>query len=269
MTRSAALLLLVAALACACGTTSQPATSQTPIPPGRGSVGASATPQLVGTQRTVLTPLGLNIHSQASVSAAVVATAAQGTMLAVLDYRPDSGGWFKVQGESTTGWIVADPALTASGQFTPYSSDARLFSVLVPNTWTFAEEAVDVVFRPQQGQQTIVVRTAATRSSLGPETPTGYITTYSNVQVVCGYTGQLNEYARSSALPQTTPSSGGSSATRLADYADIRLKFDATHVMEIAFNYETKNQLVAFQNFYNSITFPFPQCQAPAATPSP
>ena len=267
MIRSAALLLLVPALACACGMTSPPTVSRTSSSPGSAS--ASATPQLVGTQRTVLTPLGLNIHAQASVTAAVVATAAQGSTLAVLDYRPDNGGWFKVQGESTTGWIVADPSLTAGGQFTPYSSDVRMFSVLVPNTWTFAEESVDVVFRPQQGQQTIVVRTAATRSALGPETPTGYITTYSNVQVVCGYTGQLNEYARGGAVPQTTPSPNGSSAIRLADYADIRLKLDATHAMEIGFNYESKNQLVDFQNFYDSITFPFPQCEAPAAAPSP
>ena len=89
------------------------------------------------------------------------------------------------------------------------------------------------------------------------------------MQVVCGYTGQLNEYARGGAVPQTTPSPNGSSATRLANYADIRLKLDATHAMEIGFNYESKNQFVDFQNFYDSITFPFPQCEAPAAAPSP
>ena len=166
-------------------------------------------------------------------------------------------------------YLLADPSLTAEGQFTPYSSDSRMFSALVPNTWTFAEELADVVFRPQQGQQTIVVRTAATRSALGQETPSGYVTTFSSTEVVCGYTGQLIEYTRSGAAPQPTPSPNGSASTRLADYADIRLKFDATHVMEIAFNYAGKDQLVDFQNFYNSVTFPFPQCEAPAATPPP
>jgi len=266
MTRGAWLLLLVPAVVVACGTTPNPRASVTATP--TVSVGASATPQLVGTQRTVLTPLGLNIHADASLTAAVVATAAQGTTLSVLDYRSDNGGWFKVQGQSTSGWIVSDPALTARGQFTPYSSDARMFSVLVPNSWTFAEESVDVVFRPLQGQQTIVVRTAATRTALGPETPPGYVATYSAVDVVCGYTGQLIEYTHTGGS-QATPSANGSSATRLTDYADIRLRFDATHAMEIAFNYNTKEQLTDFQNFYNSITFPFPQCEAPAATPTP
>ena len=135
MARRAALLLLVSALASACGTTRQPPTTAT----ARSTPSASATPQLAGTQRTVLTPLGLNIHASPALTAAVVATAAQGTALSVLDYRSDGGGWFKVQGQTQAGWIVADPSLTAEGQFTPYSSDSRMFSALVPNTWTFAE----------------------------------------------------------------------------------------------------------------------------------
>lgn len=260
-------MLLLGLLAAGCGSTTHATSTATPSATAIES--ASATPQLVGTQRTVLAPLGLNIHADASLSAAVVATAAQGTPLTVLDYRPDNGGWFKVMGESQTGWIVADPTLTAPGQFTPYSSDTRMFSVLVPNTWTFAEEIVDVLFRPQQGQQTIVVRTAATRSALGPETPSGYVSTFSQQEIVCGYTGQLIEYTRTAAAAQATPSPNGSTAVRLMNYADIRLTFDSSHAMEIAFNYASKDQLVDFQNFYNSITFPFSLCEAAAASPSP
>jgi Bacterial SH3 domain len=264
MTRRGALALLLGVFAAGCGSATHATSTATPS----ATPSASATPQLVGTQRTVLAPLGLNIHADPSVSAAVIATAAQGTPLSVLDYRPDNGGWFKVMGETQTGWIVSDPTLTAPGQFTPYSSDTRMFSVLVPNTWTFAEEITDVLFRPQQGQQTIVVRTAATRSALGPETPPGYVSTFSQQQIVCGYTGQLIEYTRTSTAAQATPSPGGSTAMRLMHYADIRLTFDSSHAMEMAFNYASRDQLTDFQNFYDSITFPFSLCEA-APSPSP
>ena len=262
------LIVPLCALAVAgCGS---PTASSGTAPPS-ATPAASATPQLAGSQRTVLSPLGLNIHSDPSLTASVLATAAQGVTLTVLDYRADNGGWFKVMGSSTTGWIVADPTLTAAGTFTSYSSDARQFSALVPDTWTFSEETSDVVFRPQQGPQTIVVRNAPTVSAFGPQAPAGYVSSFSEQEVVCGYTGQLVEYIRSggAASQSASPSPGAGSATRLADYAVIRLVFDSTHALEMAFNYESKDQLDVFTAFYNSITFPFPLCEAPLASPSP
>jgi hypothetical protein len=260
--------LVTAVVITSCGSTATPSTSATPT---RAAPSISATPKVIGSQRTVLTSLGLNIHSDASQTSSVVGTAAQGVHLTVLDYRPDNGGWYKVQGQSTTGWIVADNSLTASGTFNPYSSTERGFSVLIPDNWTFAEEPADVVFKPQQGQQSIVVRSAASSAALGSEAPPGYVSSSSQQEVVCGYTGQLDFYALQGsaqpASPTPTPSAGGS-AQHLANYAAIRLRFDATHTMEIAYNYASKDQLQTFQDFYNSITFPFPQCQLPA-TPLP
>src|ERR1700724_1104930 len=123
--------------------------------------GASATPRIVGSMRTVMTQLGLNMHADSARSAAVVGVLGQGAQVAVLDYRATDGGWFKVQGQTVTGWIVADATLTAAGTFTSYASNGRGFSVLYPDSWTFAEEPNDTLFRPQaQGAQTIVVRTA-------------------------------------------------------------------------------------------------------------
>lgn len=270
----AAALLAGAAMLSACGSaTPTPSATGTATP--RTTPSPSGTPQLAGTTRTVLSPLGLNVHSDPSPTSPVLGNASQGVKLTVLDYRADSGGWFKVQGRTTTGWIVADAALTAGGNFQPYSSTDRGFGVLVPDTWTFAEETVDVVFRPQSGQQTIVVRTAANTAALGAEEPSGYgFSQNSQTLVVCGYTGDLDYYSTNgSTAPTPTPSPSpgappASSAQHLTDYAAIRLRFDATHTMEIAFNYQSKDQLPAFQNFYNSITFPFPQCEAPA-TPAP
>lgn len=235
------------------------------------SPSASPTPKVIGSQRTVLSQLGLNIHSSPDTSSSVVATAAQGTVLTVQDYQAGNGGFYKVQGASTSGWIVADPTLTSNGAYQSYSSSERGFSVLIPQTWTFAEEPADVLFRPQQGQQTIVVRTAANSAALGSEAPSGYVQANSQQEIICGYTGQLDSYQSGGSAPQATPSASGSpasAATRLANYAAIRLRFDATHTMEIAFNYATKDQLAVFQDFYNSISFPFPQCQAPAPSAS-
>ncbi|HEY4869258.1 MAG TPA: SH3 domain-containing protein [Candidatus Dormibacteraeota bacterium] len=230
--------------------------------------GASATPRLVGSMRTVMTQLGLNMHADAARSTAVVGVLGQGAQVAVLDYHAADGGWFKVQGQTVTGWIVADPTLTAAGTFTSYASNGRGFSVLYPDNWTFAEEPNDTLFRPQaQGAQTIVVRTAAGLAALGPESPSGYTTSFSNQEIVCGYTGQLLEYQRQSGAASPSPVAG-SAATRLAFYADIRLRFDATHAIELAMNYNAKSDLQVFADFYNSISFPYPLCQAPAS-PAP
>src|SRR5690348_8396226 len=68
----------------------------TPTPAG------SNAPQTTGA-RTVLAPLGLNLRSSASPTAQVLGTLAQGTLLTVVGYSAESGGWYRVQGTSTTG----------------------------------------------------------------------------------------------------------------------------------------------------------------------
>ena len=266
----APLAVAFALLAAGCGTTA-PTPSATA--PQSVAPSASPTPRIIGSQRTVLSQLGLNLHSSPDTASSVVATAAQGVVLTVQDYQASGGGFYKVQGSSTSGWIVADPTLTASGAYQSYSSSDRGFSVLIPQTWTFAEEPADVLFRPQQGTQTIVVRNAANTAALGSEAPSGYTQATSQQEIICGYTGQLDFYASGGTAPQATPSPSGSpssasAAQRLANYAAVRLRFDATHTMEIAFNYATKDQLSVFQDFYNSISFPFPLCQAPAPSAS-
>jgi Bacterial SH3 domain len=239
-------------------------------PPTARATGRSASPtaQVAGTVRTVLTPLGLNIRSQPSRSAQVAGTAAWGTLLTVLDHRGSGGsGWYQVQGQSVTGWISDDPSLSAQGQVNPYQS-ARGFSSLYPVDWTFAEEAADTLFRPQQGSPaSIVVRTAATVSAFGNQ-PAGYAIAYSDDSlVVCGYTGTLIESALvQGASPPPQPS--GSTAVSLSKHADIRLRFDAAHAMELAFNYDSQDQLPIFEDFYNAITYPYPLCQAPES-PAP
>jgi hypothetical protein len=53
-------------------------------------------------------------------------------------------------------------------------------------------------------------------------------------------------------------------------YAEIRFTIDPTHAMLLGFNYQNAAQLDVYAGLYNSIAFPFPRCEAPAAaTPAP
>jgi uncharacterized protein YgiM (DUF1202 family) len=260
---TAALAMVVAG----CGEGGSP-TGVATNPPvqGSGNPSASASPSGPPGVRTVLSPLGLNIHTSAGLHTAVLGTAAQGAVLTVVDHTDQNGGWYKVQGQTVLGWITADPSLTAPGLFTTYQSSDRGFNVLYPQNWTFDASTASVVFRPQSGPQTIVVRTAAHTSDFGAGGGVGLVGTGQQVEVVCGVTGDLNLYTHSGALPPT-PAPG--TAGPLALLAQIRLRLDAAHALALDFNYSTVADLDVFSAFYNSMTFPFPQCMQTAAVPSP
>jgi hypothetical protein len=267
--RSAGCAAGIVALLAACGA-APPRTSPTvtgvPSPPA--SPTPSPTPQLVGTTRTVLSPLGLRIHSNPALgSANVVANAAQGAIFTVLDYQSGGGGWLKVQGRSVTGWIVADPTLTASGTFNRYAA-ANGIAALYPQSWGFQQESYGAIFLPQQGMQNMLLETGAALRSFGTPGLPGYTQTTSGSVVVCGYTGTSTEYTKNASYTGATPTA--LPVPRLPLYAEIRIKFDATHAMLIGFNYQNSAQLDVFADLYNSITFPFPLCEATATpTPSP
>ncbi|MEO8899471.1 MAG: SH3 domain-containing protein [Candidatus Dormibacter sp.] len=261
---------LAGILLAGCGEPSAP-TGVATNPPGPGGVSGTpgGTPSASGASgvRTVLSTLGLNIHSAPMVSAPHLGTVAQGVVLSVLDHTDQNGGWYKVQGQTVTGWITGDPTLTAPGQFQQYQSTARNFSALYPQEWTFAEEPSDTLFHPLNGPQSLVVRTGAKTSDFGPGGATGYLGSGQTTVIVCGVTGNLNEYSRTGSAPVTpTPGTAGP----LALLAQIRLRLDATHALALDYNYSAASDLEVFNDVYNSMTFPYPQCQAPApAAPTP
>jgi hypothetical protein len=226
------------------------------------------TPQIVGTTRTVLSPLGLRIHSTPALgSTNVVGDAAQGATFTVLAYQSGGGGWLRVQGRSVTGWIVADPALTAAGTFNHYGA-ANGTAALYPQSWGFQQEPYGVIFLPQQGTQSILLETAPALASFGPPGLPGYTQSTNGTVEVCGYTATLAEYARNASASGATPTP--LPVPRLELYTEIRIKFDSTHAMLIGFNYQNSSQLDVFNDLYDSITFPFPLCEAPAKpTPTP
>ncbi|HWF56865.1 MAG TPA: SH3 domain-containing protein [Candidatus Dormibacteraeota bacterium] len=254
---------LAALLLAACGTPSAPSGVATNPPEGSGATTSSAgTPSAAAASgvRTVLSPLGLNIRSQPATTGAVLGTAAQGAVLTVVGKTDQNGGWFKVQGQTVNGWITADPSLTASGQLQQYQSQDRQFSAWYPQTWTFQEITAAVLFHPTDGPQTIVVRNAAHLADFGPGGGTGFVGSGQQTEVVCGVTGDLNEFTHVGGPPATpTPGTAGP----LALLAQIRLRLDSTHALALDFNYSAASDLDVFSAFYNSMTFPFPQCQGP------
>lgn len=267
--RKSFLPAIAAILMAACGSPQAvPDVATNPVTSGQGSAAPTAgqSPAATGV-RTVLSPLGINIHADHQLNAAVLGTAAEGVALAVLAHTDEGGGWYRVQGQTVTGWIVANPALTADGQFRAYQSSERGFSVLYPETWTFADEPADVLFHPTSGVQSIVVRNAAHAADFGPTGATGFVGSGEQTVVVCGVTANLDLFTHTGASAPT-PSPG--TAGPLALLAQIRMTLDGSHALALDFNYTGSNDLAIFNDFYNSMTFPFPQCEAPPATaPSP
>ena len=229
----------------------------------------SPTAQIVGTTRTVLSPLGLRVHSAPVLTSTnVVGGFSQGRTFTVLEYQSGGGGWFRVQGRTLAGWVVADPTLTASGTFSLYSQ-ADGVSALYPQSWGFQVETIGALFVPQSGTtDSVVLNTGTSLKTFGAPGLLGYTSTSSAPQVVCGYTGTLAYYAKTASYSGPTPAP--IPVPRQPLYAEIRLAIDPTHAMLIGFNYQDSSQLDVYSALYNSLAFPFPRCEAPAkATPSP
>ena len=262
--------VLAAFVLAGCGEGSAPTGVATnPSVQSTGTASGSGTPSAAAASgvRTVLSPLGLNIRGDSAITGAILGTAAQGAVLSVVGHTDQKGGWYKVQGQTVNGWITGDASLTAAGQFQQYQSQDRQFSALYPQTWTFAESPPSVLFHPSDGPQTIVVRNGAHTADFGAGGGAGFTGSGQETVVVCGVTGDLNEYSHSGA-PPATPAPG--TAGPLALLGQIRLRLDATHALALDFNYSVAADVDVFSAFYNSMTFPFPQCQKPASpAPSP
>ncbi len=225
---------------------------------------ASSTTSAASGVRTVLSPIGLNIRSQPSISASVVRTAAQGAVLTVLAHTDQGGGWFQVRGPTVTGWMSDDPSLSAPGMFAAYRSTTYQVSLLYPQGWTAAEVSpTTVVFRAPSGSDTMVVTTATTVGQLG-RGRAGYTESNSAQVVVCGITTNLVTYAQVGAPPTTGFPPGVVPEHALAQ---VRLMLDNQHALGLDANANDPSVLGSFKDVVYSVTFPFPQCQGGAAGP--
>jgi hypothetical protein len=225
--------------------------------------GGTAGPQTTGV-RTVLAPLGLNMRASASSSAQILGTLAQGTLLTVVGYSAEGGGWYRVQGTSTSGWITANPQFSSPNRFEVYQSSTRGFTALYLESWTFAENPNSVVFRPQStGGQAIVVQTGPSLQALGPPGRDGYTVSTVNSAEVFGVTGVLRMYDRTGSVA----SPGPDSPPPLSHLAEVRLTIDSSRAMVLFFAYDSAADLQQFTDFYNSVSFPPPATPGPSGSP--
>lgn len=240
----------------ACGSSGHqppPTVPTTRVPPP-----ASTTVPLVQTSgpRTVLSPVGLNIRVGPSRSAKVVGTAARGATMTVLGHSGTVGGWYRVKGETLTGWISDQRSLSAPGSFKSY--DAGQYAVLYPSTWTYTTPAVNTVtFRPAPGPEAVTMRVAANINQLG-RGHAGYRQLTSEVIVACGATTRLDTYAATS-TPVTTVAPTGAVAPP-PYLAQMRLTLDPHHGLGLDANLTAAAQLQTVRDFINSVTFPYPPC---------
>jgi hypothetical protein len=255
----------------ACGQTAAPsgvATNPADLPNGGALVtsspsGGSSNAQTSGV-RTVLAPLGLNLRSADSSTAQLLGTVAQGTVLTVVAHSDNGAGWYRVKGDTTSGWITANPLYSSPHRFTLYQSVQRGFNALYLEGWTFAEDPAAVIFRPQTGGgQAIVIKTAANIDGLGPAGRSGYTVASTDSVEVFGVTGTLRVYSRTG----TVASPDATSPPPLAHLAEIRLAIDSTRAMRLDFGYDTSGDISQFSDFYNSMSFPPPATPAPSGSP--
>lgn len=276
----AALISTVATGCSISGHTSSPTTSA-PVPSTPASATSTTAPgPKASGPRTVLSPVGLNVRRAPSTSAPVLGTAAQGVVLTVVGYTSSGGGWFKVKGATVTGWISAQPTLSAPGQFQPYSSSQ--FSALYPATWTESAMAGStpvpttsapshatsttatpaapsiVVFRPASGAGDIVVTAAGSVSEL-PHGRAGYSFEGVSQVLACDITAGLVVLQQNDTSPTT--SSATSVPESLTYLAEVRFAVDKQHALDL---YSDMSNLglpfQIFKEFVASVTFNAPQC---------
>jgi len=266
----ATLALGVAACGQTNNTTARNGVATNPASLPNGGTLSSGTPGASGSStaqssgiRTVLAPLGLNLRSADSATSQVLGTVAQGTLLTVIGHSDSNGGWYRVKGDTTSGWVTANPQFTSPHNFTLYQSTPRGFNALYLEGWAFTESDTAVVFRPTSGGQAIVVKTGPSLDVLGAAGRDGYTLASTETVEVFGVTANLRVFSRTGSVA----SPGPDSPPPLTHLAEIRFAIDSSRAMRLDFAYDDTGQLTQFTDFYDSISFPPPA--SPGASPSP
>lgn len=91
-------------------TGASPTPGSTPTAPPSPTAAGSA---VVGTIRVVTSPTGLRVRAAPDPTARILGSVPKGARLRVLAVSDANGGWYQVEGPGGTGWVSADPSLTA------------------------------------------------------------------------------------------------------------------------------------------------------------
>jgi hypothetical protein len=188
------LAFLVASLAgCSSANSPAPTTShRSPHP----TPSASALP----TTLTVIAPLGVNLRSSPSTSAAVLQVIAQGVTLSIVGHYSANGGWWQVKGSTVSGWVTGQPQDTSTEAFQTFSSAAPVaWSVMYPPGWTFAQQGSGTVVFSGGAGETITFVVASTTGQLPPAAPTAATQSGAAGVEVFGVTAPLVTYASNTA----------------------------------------------------------------------
>ena len=116
-------------------------------------------------------------------------------MLSVLGHTAAGGGWYKVRGATSTGWISDSSVFSAPGRFAAYASAS--FDVLYPAGWSEAgTPGRGVTFQAPSTPDKVVVTVSPSVSSL-PLTAQGAGTALTGVSEVlaCGVTTRLSTFS--------------------------------------------------------------------------
>jgi hypothetical protein len=248
-----AVVAVIGLVAASCGsaghtttTTSAPAATTRPTTSTSTSTTTTTAPvaQAHGPV-TVLSPIGLHVRAGPSRSAKVVGSAAYGAVLQLLAYTSQHGGWYKVLGTTLTGWISADPAYSARGQFSSFRAPA--FSVLYPAGWKQAGlPRTGVTFRSPSPTEKVVITTAPSLAKLPPAAQgAGVSQSSSRIFVACGVTGYFVTYTTSAPHQYL---------------AGIALRLDAHHALGVRATFSSPSQVRTVLDFVNSLSFPFAVC---------
>ena len=249
-----AVVAVMALVATSCGSSSHHGTTTTLAPTttarpttstSRPTTSTTAAVTQAHGSVTVLSPIGLHVRAGPSRSAKVIGSAAWGAVLQLIGYTSRHGGWYKVQGTTLTGWMSADPAYSARGQFSSYNGTA--FSVLYPAGWTQGGVPKSgVTFRSPSPSEKVIITTAPSLAKLPPAGHgVGVSQSSSRVFVACGVTSYFVTYTTSA--PNR-------------DLAGIALLLDAHHALGLRATYTSPSQLRTVLDFVNSLSFPFAVC---------
>ena len=213
--------------------------------------------------RTVLSPLGLNIRQSAAVTSARLGTAAQGAVLQVVGHTDQNGGWYQVQGQTVSGWITADPTLTAAGQFTQYQSQDRQFSALLPAELDLRREHRQRALPPDRRRPDDRGAQRRPRRRLRRRRGRRATTRRARRRWWCAGSPPTSTSTRMSGAPAATPAPG--TAGPLALLAQIRLRLDASHALALDFNYNTRRRPRRLQRVLQLDDLPVPAVPAAGA----
>jgi Bacterial SH3 domain len=163
-------------LAVACACTFNPQSTSTASAPRVQVTQVPKTPNAPGNAVWVLTPVGVNVRATPELSAARLATLAQGARLDISEtHKAGSNSWLHVKSQSgqAEGWVLDTPELVIHREVALHAEQVGGYSNLFPAEWQLNSGNPATMTAPQGDDQgaALLIQTAGDLPQL-PPTPT-------------------------------------------------------------------------------------------------